>query len=173
MREQFERNQARALEMAEQLAGLQGNREQLQAERAGFQQELIRLRQQTEEAENLLLVRREELSRQRSRLESLEQLERNLEGYGRGVRTLLADAAQRGRVRGLLADALEVPAEYEVAVEAALGERLQALLAGSTADAQAALEFLRQGEGRCTFLLPEFQRRRRRPLLPASPSPAW
>jgi chromosome segregation protein len=158
VREQFEHNQARALEMTEQLAGLQGNREQLQAERAGFQQELIQLRQQADEAENRLLVRREELSRQRSRLESLEQLERSLEGYGRGVRTLLADAVQRGRVRGLLADVLDVPAEHEVAVEAALGERLQSLLAGTTADAEAALEFLRQGEGRCTFLLPEYQR---------------
>jgi len=158
VREQFERNQARSLEMAEHLAGLKGNQDQLHAGRSEFQRELSRLRQQAEEAENLLLVRREELSRQRSRLESLEQLERNLEGYGRGVRTLMADAAQRGRVRGILADALEVTAEHEVALEAALGERLQALLAGSAADARAALDFLRQGEGRCTFLLPEFQR---------------
>jgi len=156
VRDQFERSQARSLEMAGQLAGLEGARDLLQAERIRLQDELVRLRRQTEETENLLLVRREELSRQRSRLESLEQLERNLDGYGRGVRTLLADATQRGRVRGLLADTLDVPAEYEVAVEAVLGERLQALLAGSTADARSALDFLRQGDGRCTFLLPEF-----------------
>ncbi|MHB8709509.1 MAG: chromosome segregation protein SMC, partial [Desulfuromonadales bacterium] len=164
VRDQFERSQARSLEMSEQLAGLKGSRDQLQTERARLQEELARLRRQTEETENLLLVRREELSRHRSRLESLEQLERNLEGYGRGVRTLLADAAQRGRVRGLLADALDVPAEYEVAVEAALGERLQTLLTGSVTDARSALDFLRQGDGRCTFLLPEF---------PMSPTPAF
>lgn len=162
VRDQFERSQVRALEMAEQLDGLKGSRDQLQSERTRLQEELTRLRRQTEEAENLLLVRREELSRHRSRLESLEQLERSLDGYGRGVRTLLADPAQRDRVRGLLADALEVPAEFEVAAEAALGERLQALLAGSVADARNALDFLRQGEGRCTFLLPGF---------PASPAP--
>ncbi|NJC89128.1 MAG: chromosome segregation protein SMC [Desulfuromonas sp.] len=164
VRDQFERSQARSLEMTEQLVGLKGSHDHLQGERTRLQEELARLRRQTEEAENLLLVRREELSRHRSRLESLEQLERNLDGYGRGVRTLLADAAQRGRVRGLLADALEVPAEYEVAVEAALGERLQALLAGSAAAARTALDFLRQGEGRCTFLLPEF---------PKSPAPTF
>ena len=86
-----------------------------------------------EETENLLLVRREELSRQRSRLESLEQLERNLDGYGRGVRTLLADATQRGRVGGLLADTLDVPAEYEVAVEA-VDEHVETRLAGPRRD---------------------------------------
>lgn len=156
VRDQFERSQARALEMTEQLVGLTGNRDQLCSERIRYQDDLTRLRRQVEEAENLLLVRREELSRHRSRLESLEQLERNLDGYGRGVRTLLADAAQRERVRGLLADVVEVPAEFEVAAEAALGERLQALLAVSVADARGALDFLRQGEGRCTFLLPDF-----------------
>jgi chromosome segregation protein len=156
VRDQLERSQARSLEMTEQLTGLAGSRDHLQGERARFLEELTRLRRQAEEAENLLLVRREEFSRHRSRLESLEQLERNLDGYGRGVRTLLADAAQRDRVRGLLADVLEVPAEFEVAAEAALGERLQALLAVSAADARSALDFLRQGEGRCTFLLPDF-----------------
>ncbi len=164
VRDQLERSQARSVEMGEQLVGLRGDRDGLQAERVRLQEELARLRQQTEETENLLLVSREELSRQRSRLESLEQLERNLDGYGRGVRTLLADAAQRERVRGFLADALDVPAEFEVAVEAVLGERLQALLTSSVADARAALDFLRQGEGRCTFLLPGF---------PAAPAPVF
>ncbi|MCM2265746.1 MAG: chromosome segregation protein SMC [Desulfuromonadales bacterium] len=164
VRDQFESSQARSLAMTDQLVGLKGSRDHLQTERVRLQEDLASLRRQTEEAENLLLVRREELSRHRSRLESLEQLERNLDGYGRGVRTLLADAAQRGRVRGLLADALDVPAEYEVAVEAALGERLQTLLTGSVADARLALDFLRQGEGRCTFLLPEF---------PTPPRPAF
>lgn len=156
VRDQFERNQARTAELVELLTGLRGDRDRWHGERIRLQSDLTRLRQQAEDAENLLLVRREELSRQRSRLESLEQLERNLDGYGRGVRTLLADAEQRSRMRGVLADILEVPAEYEVAVEAALGERLQALLAGSVADARLALDFLGQGEGRCTFLLPEF-----------------
>ena len=156
VRDQLARNQERSQAMAVQLGDLQGGREALLAERGRLQDELTRLRQQTEEAENLLLVKREELSRQRSRLESLEQLERNLDGYGRGVRAVLDDAALRSQVRGFLADAIEVPAEHEAAVEAALGERLQALLASSAAAACDALDVLRQGDGRCTFLLSEF-----------------
>lgn len=156
VRDQLEHNRNRSAAMAEQLVALHGDRDHWQVQRERLREELQRLRREAEEAEALLLVRREELSRHRSRLESLEQLEGALEGYGRGVRTLLADAAQRARVRGMVADALEVPAELEVAVEAALGERLQALLAASPADARAAIDFLRQGEGRCTFLLPDF-----------------
>lgn len=156
VRDQHERNQARTAELSAHLDGLRGVRETLHAARAELQARLTQLRQQTEGAENLLLVRREEYNRQRSRLESLEQLERSLDGYGRGVRTLLADAGQRSKVRGILADALDVPAECEAAAEAVLGSRLQALLTGSVADARAALDFLRQGDGRCTFLLPGF-----------------
>lgn len=156
VRDQQQRNQARMDELTEQLAGLAGDRESLHTRRVELQEHLGQLRVETETTENLLLVRREEYSRQRSRLESLEQLERNLDGYGRGVRTLMADEVQRSKIRGILADVLEVPAQYEIAAEAVLGELLQALLAGSVNDARAALDHLRQGDGRCTFLLPGF-----------------
>jgi len=156
VRAQMENNQARSTALAEQLTGLRGDRDAQQSRRQQLQEELATLRRQIEETENSLLVQREACSRQRSRLESLEQLERNLDGYGRGVRTLLADAGQRQRVRGMLADLLEVPEEVETATEAVLGERLQALLAATPADAHAALDFLREGEGRCTLLLPDF-----------------
>jgi chromosome segregation protein len=168
VREQMERNQGRATALAGQLTDLRGARDAQQSRRQQLQDELATLRRQIEETENLLLVRREACSRQRSRLESLEQLERNLDGYGRGVRTLLADATQRQRVRGMLADALEVPEAAEAAVEAVLGERLQALLAVSPADALGALDFLREGEGRCTLLLPDVPM----PAPPAFPAGA-
>lgn len=156
IRDQSEDNRSRALALQARLLGLQDDRQRLQAEQARFQQVLETLRGQLEETEQQLLVERETLSRQRSRLESLEQLERNLDGYGRGVRALLGDETQRGRLRGLLADALEVPAEFEAAVEAVLGERLQALLAASRADVAAAFNALRQGDGRCTLLPADF-----------------
>jgi len=163
VRGQMDLNQERSQALQEQLAGLHGDRDAQHRRRLQLLEELASLRRQIEETEHQLLVQREAFSRQRSRLESLEQLERNLDGYGRGVRTLLADATQRQRSRGMLADLLEVPADVEIAAEAVLGERLQALLASSSTDARAALDFLREGEGRCTFLLPGL------PLLSAPP----
>lgn len=156
IRDQGEDNRSRALALQSRLLGLQDDRERLQSEQLRFQQLLEGLRRQLEETEQQLLVEREALSGQRSRLESLEQLERNLDGYGRGVRVLLGDETQRGRLLGLLADTLDVPAELEAAVEAVLGERLQALLAVARQDVAAAFAALRQGDGRCTLLPADF-----------------
>jgi len=110
-------------------------------------------RRRLEDNEQVLLLARQELGACRTRLESLQQLERNLEGYGPGVRQLLADESLRGRLQGMTADILEVPARYEVAVEAALGERLQALIAADAEAARAALAALRRSGSRGLLLL--------------------
>ncbi|MEW5868950.1 MAG: chromosome segregation protein SMC [Chloroflexota bacterium] len=71
-----------------------------------------------------------ELARLRARLEVLEQAEAALSGYASGTKLLL-QAAQEQRlpgVRGAFSKHLEVPAELEVAITAALGEYLDAVL---------------------------------------------
>ena len=156
IREQMEeaRRQREVLEVA--LGSFRQRRLDLQAEREACQEALHLVRRRIEENEAVLLVRREEHNRARSRLESLCQLERNLEGYGRGVKLLLGDEGFRERFGGLAADAMEVPAGLEAAVEAVLGERLQALLSSQADTVAAAFAFLREQEGRCSFLLPGF-----------------
>ncbi len=97
---------------------------------------------------------RDELSRVASRLQSLQELEAQFAGYGQGVRTLFQDDGYRQRFAGIVADAVEADDEYEAAVEAALGERLQAVLADGGDDVLAAVDFLKSGSGgRCSFLL--------------------
>ena len=137
------------------LESIEKERGDLITHRETLQALQVSLKGQLEHAENQLLQRREELSRQRSRLESLEQLERNLEGYARGVKTLLSDDRHKSHMKGLVADILDVPPKYEAAIEAVLGERVQALLPEHLDNVVAALEYLRDNEGRCTFMLPE------------------
>jgi chromosome segregation protein len=156
LREQLDANRREGDALAALLDGYQQRRHDLERERAAGQEGLRRLRQAVDENEATLLVRREEHQRVQSRLESLRELERNLEGYGSGVKLLLGSPEYRTRFEGLVADAIEVPARYEVAVEAVLGERLQALLAPQPAVARDTFAFLRQQEGRCSFLLPGF-----------------
>jgi len=129
-------------------------RADLQQRLASAQKQIQHLRQLMEEGEMLLLERQEVLSRRRSRLESLRDLESNLEGYQEGVQTLLADVAWRECCDGLVADLLEVPAGYEVALEAVLGDQLQALLPNCSEDVWPALDLLRSKGGRSAFLLP-------------------
>ena len=71
-----------------------------------------------------------ESSRLRAKLEVLEQAEQALSGYATGVQLLLQAARQERLegVRGALSNFLEVPAEYETAISAALGEFIDAVV---------------------------------------------
>jgi chromosome segregation protein len=83
-------------------------------------------RQMTEE----LATRKADQSRLTARLDVLEQAEQSLQGYAEGARFLL-DAARQSKLagaRGALSTSLDVPAELETAVAAALGEHLDAVL---------------------------------------------
>lgn len=156
VRAQLDKLQAESGDLSSSLTTIRDERNSFQAKREAFREAIAGLRHGLENVEAKLLVKREAFSRQASRLESLEQLERSLEGYGRGVKALLSQPEQKARLQGVVADVLEVPPDYEVAVEAALGSRLQAVLADQTESVEEAIAFLRQGEGRCTFLLPGF-----------------
>ena len=164
---QLERLQNSSSSLTSTLESIEKERGGLVQKRQALQEGQASLKEQMEQVENELLLRREEFSRQRSRLESLQQLEHSLEGYARGVKTLLSDAQHKARMKGLVADILEVPARYEAAIEAVLGERVQALLPDTLESAQQALAFLSDNEGRCTFLLPECPAAEA-PLVPGS-----
>jgi chromosome segregation protein len=152
---QLERLQNSSSSLTTTLDAIEKERGSLVQRHQQLQDRQTSLKEQVEQVELDLLQRREVLSRQRSRLESLQQLEQNLEGYARGVKTLLSNAQHKARMKGLVADILDVPPRLEAAIEAVLGERVQALLPDNLENAQSALAYLRDNEGRCTFLLPD------------------
>jgi len=97
------------------------------------------------------------LAATRSSLEALERLEAEREGYGSGPRALFSAARSNPPgvpgFLGSVADLIEVPGDLERAVESALGDRLQWILVGTFAQAQAAIRFLeRGGVGEATVL---------------------
>ena len=111
------------------------------------------LKQEQEAGEKLLQKRRDELSSTASRLKSLQELEAQFAGYGQGVRNLLLAEPFREAPFTMLADALEVEEECEVALESVLGERLQYLLCGSAQAALDAVAHLKGSSGgRCSFV---------------------
>lgn len=130
-----------------------------------LQQERARLTHQGTEEETAreatrpqLEALRNESASLRSRLASLIELSDNFEGYVDGHRYLLQQHAQgESRVEGLkgaLADRLEVPAPYERAIEALLGDALQGLVMQRPEDVEEAIRRLNErGRGRATFLL--------------------
>ncbi|MBL9039028.1 MAG: chromosome segregation protein SMC, partial [Archangium sp.] len=155
------RGEERSLEAArkEVLQRLDASRQmglELAARRGEEEASLTHVRESFAENEVLVIALREELADKRSRLSSLEEIQRNYEGFDRGVRAVMAkvgaEAAQAG-VFGLVADVITSPAHCEKAIEAALGERLQHVIVESPERGYELIEHLKSlAEGRSTFI---------------------
>lgn len=87
-----------------------------------------------------------DLARASSRLDVLRQLVNSGEGFEQGTQSVLKGLDEpeffKNGVRGVLAGLIEVEQEYTVAVEAALGSHLQAVLVTDSTYAQAIIDRL-------------------------------
>ncbi len=180
MAERFERNRREEVQLEEQLAetlgrtaelehgllGLREDREESAEVQSALAAHEAELKKALTEIEGKLQGKRDELSAKSSRLHSLQELEAQFAGYGRGIRTLLLADRFQGRFQGMVADAVETDEAYEAAVEAVLGERLQYVLSSSNDDVMEAIGFLKESSGgRCSFIT-------RNIAVPASPVPS-
>ena len=101
-----------------------------------------------------------------SRLKSLQELQSAYEGYYAGVRSIMQAKTQnpdqfRG-VCGVVAELLTTDAEYELAIEVALGSAIQNVITETAEDAQNGIAFLKKHRaGRVTFLPLDILRGRR------------
>jgi len=131
---------------------------ELETRRGEEAEERERVRAELFEAEAALIELREELGDRRSRLNSLVEIQRSYEGYDRGVRAVMTrDGADEGRlpegVVGLVSDLISAGEEHERAIEAALAERLQAIVVDSHDRAVELACYLADArEGRSSFL---------------------
>lgn len=94
------------------------------------------------------------LQKMTSRLQIMEKLQQSYEGFGKAVKQVLnSNAPWRSGICGTVAELLEVPQKYVVAVETALGGSLQNVVSQDTETAKAAIQFLKRDKlGRVTFL---------------------
>lgn len=110
------------------------------------------LLQEAEAAEQALLRTFESTTQ---RIAMLKDLERNMDGFGGSVKTVMK-ASENRRLRGIIgpvATVLSVKPGYEVAIETALGFALQNIVVENESAAKAAMVLLRDEKaGRATFL---------------------
>lgn len=97
-------------------------------------------------------------SRLKAQIEVLEQSEQSLAGYAEGARYLLDASRSRklAGVRGAFSTALDVPAELETAIAAALGDTLDAVLLDAS-QLEDALSLLESDDAGRAALLPIVQ----------------
>ncbi len=178
LRERLAQKQAAADEQAKRLARLQAQTDTIGSKGSELKQEYEQRHAARVEAEHAIAALREreqgvaaeekacqesiralesELATVKAELATQEKWLKNHEGCRAGVRALL-DAAGRGDLpglRGVLAEQLTISADYEMAIEAALGENLQTLLAEDEATAWQAVQLLHDGAlGRATLAWP-------------------
>ena len=82
-----------------------------------------------------------------ARLQVLEKVRAGYEGYQSGVRTLMLESPHAALFRGVLGDLVEVETAHARAVEVALGESLQALIARSDSGLLKGIAHLRARSG--------------------------
>ena len=91
------------------------------------------------------------------RIRTLEELEKSREGYQEPVRRLLAasesDKQIESAMKGVLGELIRVPAQYETAIEIALGQAVHHIVTQTDKDASYLITILKDGHmGRVTFL---------------------
>ncbi len=148
-----------ARELKEGVAARQKAETALQKAEAELQlarNQQVDLDAQVKEKQSVRSSRQAEQARFKAQMEVLEQAEQSLAGYADGAKVLLDASRQSklGGARGALSAALDVPAELEVAIAAALGEYTDAVLFVSGQAAEQAMLLLDSGQSGRASLLP-------------------
>lgn len=142
----------------------------IDAERA----ELTRVKERLEEVKRLIesdttlidrlgnenMAMRDEIARrqrsfdnEKNRLETLENFAERYEGFGNAVKMVMDQKSRESGLLGVVADLIEVPKQYETAIETALGGAVQNIVTKDETTAKSMVSFLKTHRyGRATFL---------------------
>ncbi|NLZ38129.1 MAG: chromosome segregation protein SMC [Firmicutes bacterium] len=149
LQEQYKELQGKKKKLAEQNEIKSRELAALQLEQQDLLKQLERLAQKSQTEEKAMMITSNKLT-------VLQELEESMAGYYRGVKTILAARKEKQQFRaiyGTVADLLEVPSRYVVAVETALGSAQQNLVAENDKVVREAIAYLKQCKGgRATFL---------------------
>jgi chromosome segregation protein len=142
------------------LAQLRQTRLDLGSQGDGFAARKELLGDEVARGESEVETLRTELHRRNSRLTSLREIQDRYEGFQRGTRAVMqradeiVDPRSDAAIHGVVADVVRAPEQLEVAVEAALGDRLGGVLVSEPEVGLAAVGFLKQGGGGRSAFVP-------------------
>jgi chromosome segregation protein len=161
--EQEKRLQAVRKTLEETEAGLAGDESSLDdmiIRKGDTADELERIKSERQDLEEKITSSKEEISKISARLQSLREFQEGYAWCNESTKTLMSarrfeglEGLTRSDFLGLVADHIDVPKEYETAVEAVLGEKLQYILVKTQTDGVKAIDYLKSYSlGRCSFV---------------------
>jgi chromosome segregation protein len=147
-------------EMRKALKSDEDSLEELQERKTVAGNECERSKRELEEIDEAISERKEDTDRKSSRLNSLKEFQESYAWCNEGIKSIMmagkkagADSHIRNAFIGLVADHIDVPGQYETAVEAVLGEKLQYIVVKSQEDGVKAIDYLKNYSlGRGSFV---------------------
>lgn len=139
LKEEYEALTSDDVDREEQIQGLRQQQADLQQQIDSTREKLLK----KESAEDVL----------RSKMDFYQELIENREGFSSAVQYLTGESAQVDGIIGTVADILQVDDEYQLAVENALGDQAEFLLAEDKNVAKNAIDVVtRAGRGRVSII---------------------
>ena len=152
-REQMESVQTVVGEAQSEFDQKEKDLESRQQEHVQFQDQLSACKEKLKDGEARARVAKEAYLSKASLLSSLKELRSQYEGFGQGVRSLMSQNSRPEGLREVVVDVLQAPAEYEKAVEAVLGERLQSMIVNTYSDTLDVIRYMNENHsGRGSFI---------------------
>jgi chromosome segregation protein len=126
---------------------------QLGERKAMAASEVERYKSELQSNEESIAKIKEDINVKSSRLVSLKEFQEAYKWSNEGVKTIIENNEQRDNFYGVVADHINVSREYESAVEAVLGEKLQYVVVKSQEDGVRAIDHLKNYQlGRGSFV---------------------
>lgn len=145
--------QGKQAQLLEKLENLDQTLADVQDQQAQQQEKLTQLTQTAENHRSDLNALQRQEDSLKTRHDMLGKLRSEMAGYFEGVRSLLQAESELTGIIGTVSQVMKVPPDLEVAVEAALGSRLQDVVVDKFDHAEAAIDYLKTNrKGRATLL---------------------
>ena len=143
-------------EYAEISEALKAEQQKLAAQRTNYvqtQEKAKNNQQHFIDAQKKMYQLMNDLQQVKARQKSLQDIQENYIGFYQGVRLVLQQKEQLTGIVGAVAELVDVPQEYTLAIETALGGAAQHIVVEDESDARNGITFLKDRRGgRATFL---------------------
>lgn len=129
-------------------------------EKEKFSRDILNLEKVSEEAKNKLKQLNYSLNnsnnlyqKYKANFESLKNISERYEGFGISIKKIMEKKKDISGIKGLVADILKIDKKYELAIEIALGAKIQNIVVEDEYIAKKLIEYLKENKlGRATFL---------------------
>ncbi len=127
--------------------------DEYQSNESEYSKQYVDWRNKRRSANEELSIKKEELTRVNTKLESLKNISERYDGYGNSIRRVMEKKDSNKGILGVVSDLISVDKKYEVAIETALGGNIQNIVTEDEDTAKKMIAYLKENKfGRATFL---------------------